>query len=110
MAVIDASDVMIAGLVYHNYTPEFKSIEMSAGCTNRKWMTHGVLKDILDMPFRALDCDTIVARHSEDKKHLRRMWTKVGAIEYLIPHVRGKDAPAEVVSVLTDEAWFGSKF
>lgn len=110
MAVLDDKGQLIAGLIYHNFTPEFRCIEMSAGSVSRRWMTRQVLRDIINMPFKSLECDTIIARHDETATHLRRMWTNIGAVEYVIPHVRGKGKPAEVVSVLTDEAWFGSKY
>lgn len=107
MAVTDRAEV-IAAIVYHNYEPDFGTVEMSAGASTRRWMSKAVLSDILDFPFDKLDCRCIVARHDEDATHLRRMWASVGAEEHIIPHVRA--GKGEAVSVLTHEAWLASKF
>src|SRR3546814_16434483 len=73
-------------------------------------MTKDILRQFLSMPFTLLGCQTIVARHAEDRRALRRMWCSVGAVEYLIPRLRGRYGPCEGVSVLTDDAWISSPF
>lgn len=101
---------IIAAIIYHNYDPDNGVVEMSAGSTSPRWMNRRVLAEILDFPFDKLACQCIVARHDETAAHLRRMWGEVGAVEHIIPRVRGRGKPAEVVSVLTQEAWLSSKF
>lgn len=109
MAVADAGQ-LIAGVVYHNYYPEQGTIEVSAAAATKRWLTREVLRRFISMPFDVLGCQALIARHAEDRTDLRRMWCRVGAVEYVIPRLRGKDQPAEVVSVLTDDAWAASPF
>ena len=110
MAVLDSKGELAAAYIFHNYDPDDAVCEISAAADGRNWMSREVLTAILDVPFRMLGCQCVVARHSEDKAHLRRMWTSLGALEYIIPRVRGRDAPAEVVTVLTDDAWYASRY
>lgn len=109
IGVADGSEI-IAALVYHNYDADNGVVEMSAGSTSKRWMNRKVLTAIIDFPFDVLECQCVVARHDETATHLRRMWASVGAVEYVIPRVRGRDKPAEAISVLTHEAWLASKF
>ena len=101
---------LVAGVIYHNYQPHEGTIEISCASIIRKWMTRDVIVTAIDMPFKELDCQAIVARHSKDAKHIRHIWNALGAKEYEIPRLRGKDDPPEIVSVLTDDAWAVSKF
>jgi hypothetical protein len=108
MGVFDGDNRLIAGVVYHNWQPDAAVIEISAGSDNRRWLTRPVLRAMFDMPFDLLRCQAVIARHSENRKHLRRMWTAVGGFEHVVPRLRGKYEPAEVLTVLTDDAWFAS--
>src|SRR3546814_3902630 len=108
MGIFDGS-LLVAGIIYHNYDKQHGVIEVSAGSSSKRWMTKDILRQFLSMPFTLLGCQTIVARHAEDRRALRRMWCSVGAVEYLIPRLRGRYGPCEVVSVLTDDAWMRSE-
>lgn len=101
---------LIAGVVYHNYDPRAGVVEMSAGALSRRWLSRPVLREMYAVAFDQLGCQSVFARHAEDRDDLRRMWKAVGAVEYVIPRLRGRDAPAEVVSVLTEEAWKSSPY
>src|SRR3546814_13585698 len=109
MGIFDGS-LLVAGIIYHNYDKQHGVIEVSAGSSSKRWMTKDILRQFLSMPFTLLGCQTIVARHAEDRRALRRMWCSVGAVEYLIPRLRGRYGPCEVVSVLTDDAWLSYPF
>lgn len=99
-----------AGIVYHNYQYRERTVEISCGAVSRKWMSRKIIKEALDWAFDRLQVQAIIARHSEEAKHIRHIWTKLGAEEYRIPRLRGKNEPAEIVSVLTDDAWTSSPF
>lgn len=109
MSVVDNGN-MVAGVVYHNYYPDQGTIEVSAAADTSRWLTRRMLNAFISMPFEKLGVQAIIARHSEAATHLRRMWGRVGAVEYVIPRLRGKDQPAECISVLTDDAWAASPF
>lgn len=109
MGVVDNGQ-LVAGVVYHNYYPKEGTIEVSAASDTRRWLTRDILRAFISMPFEKLGVQALIARHAETAQHLRRMWQKVGALEYTIPRLRGKDQPAECISVLTDDAWAASPF
>ncbi|WP_030538368.1 hypothetical protein [Sphingobium sp. DC-2] len=101
---------LIAGVVYHNYDPQAGVVEMSAGAVSKRWLARPVLREMYSIAFDQLGCQAVIARHAEDRCDLRRMWKAVGAVEYVIPRLRGRNAPAEVVSILTEEAWKASPY
>lgn len=105
-----AESGLIAAIVYHNYDPNAGVVEMSAGALSRRWLNRAVLREMYGIAFDSLGCQAVIARHAEDRADLRRMWKAVGAQEYVIPRLRGRDAPSEVVSVLTEEAWKASPY
>lgn len=107
MGIFDNNE-LVAAVIYHNYDPDNGVVEVSAGSVSKRWMNRSVLRQFLCFPFEKLACQAVVARHDETRADLRRMWVSVGAVEHIIPRVRGRNAPAEVVSVLTDDAWYAS--
>lgn len=100
---------LVAGVVYHNWSPETQVIELSAGSSQRKWLTRERLRQIFDYPFDQLKCRLIVARTSERNARVRRIYRQLGAQEHIIPLLRGPDE-AEVVITLTADAWRNSPF
>ena len=103
MGVIDG-DQLIAGMIFHNYSPENQTIELTGASTSRRWLTRSVFNAMFAYPFDQIGCQMLVARHSEHNTRLRRMWNAVGASEYLIPRLRGRNE-AEAIATYTAEAW-----
>ena len=108
IGVLDG-DRLVAGLVYHNWQPEYGIMEMSCAAITRRWLTRPILRAIYEYPFDQVGCQMVAARVSEDATHLRRMWKALGANEYIIPRLRGR-AASEAILTLTDDAWRASKF
>lgn len=100
---------LVAGVVYHNWSPETQVIELSFASSQRKWLTRERLRQILDYPFNQLGCRLIVARTSEHNARVRRICRQLGAQEHVIPLLRGPDE-AEVILTLTAEAWRDGPF
>lgn len=53
---------LIAGVVYHNYMPEYKNIELSIFSTTPRWATKDAIKIILRYPFFQLKCRRVTAQ------------------------------------------------
>src|SRR3546814_11280909 len=70
MGIFDGS-LLVAGIIYHNYDKQHGVIEVSAGSSSKRWMTKDILRQFLSMPFTLLGCQTIVARHAEDRRALQ---------------------------------------
>jgi RimJ/RimL family protein N-acetyltransferase len=47
---------MIAGVVFSDYQPENKNIQLSIASINKMWASKKVIKDFLAYPFYQLDC------------------------------------------------------
>ena len=95
---------LIAGILYHNYSPESGVIEISGAATDSRWLTRQTLRAMFSYPFDEVGCQMVVARHSEHNARLRRMWRAVGSSEFVIPRLKGRNE-AMVVTTLTDDAW-----
>lgn len=104
----DDGGELVAGIVYHNWSPESGVIEISAASSQRKWLTRDRLKTIFGYPFDQLQCRIVVARIGEHNKRARRIWRSLGSDEYVIPQLRSP-TEAEVIYTLTAETWRDSK-
>jgi RimJ/RimL family protein N-acetyltransferase len=95
---------LIAGVLYHNWSSESEAIEITAAASDPRWLTKKTLRAVFEYPFQQIGCQAVVARIAESNKRARRIWRAVGSEEYIIPRLRGRHE-AEVVMILTDEAW-----
>lgn len=103
-AAIGFGDPIVAGVVYHNWNPEAGTIELSAASSRRDWLNKRNLGVIFEYPFRQLGCQMCVARIAEGNSVARRIWRALGADEFVIPRLRGRDE-GEAIYTLTQEAW-----
>lgn len=103
-AAIGFGDPIVAGFIYHNWNPEAQTIEVSGASTRRNWATRDCVRLIFSYPFDQLGCQLVVARHSVNNTRVRRIWASLGATEYVIPRLRGRDED-EAIATLTEEAW-----
>ena len=92
---------LIAGVVFHDWNPEAEIIELSAAATDRRWMTRSNVTGILNYPFGF--CQMVVSRFAPDGPP-RRIFNALGADEFVIPRLRGRDADG-VLATLTREQW-----
>ena len=109
LAVFDSSNELAAGLIFNDWNPECGTICVSMAATSPKWATRRVMAAIAEYCYGQCGCQMVVARQSAENTRIRRLWRAVGAKEYIIPRLRGRNAD-EVISALTDDAWNKSKF
>lgn len=100
---------LVAGLVFHNWEPETQIIEVSGAATNSRWMTRRVMRAALNYVFRDAGCQMLVARQALTNRRARRAWLAIGASEYVIPRLRGRNEDGSIIT-LTDDQWRASKF
>lgn len=89
---------IVAGAVFHNWSPEWRAVEMSAAADDRRWMTRKVVSGLLGYGFEI--ARTIYAQHETDSP-ARSIWLRLGAVETIIPGLR--DGRDNVVATLTAE-------
>ncbi|WP_299830665.1 GNAT family N-acetyltransferase [uncultured Roseobacter sp.] len=109
MAVIDRDGRLAAGLIFNNWDEARGVIEISCAAVSPRWATRKVINTALSYCFDDARCQAVVARHDEENARARRLWAALGAEEYIIPRLRGREA-SEALAVLTDDAWAKSKF
>lgn len=109
LGVLNGRGDIVAGIVFHNWSPEAGVIEVSCGATDRRWATRHVLRTGFGYAFDLIGCQMVVGRTHEKSAAVRRLWAAFGADEYIIPRMRGR-AASEAVTCLTQEAWAASKF
>lgn len=108
LAVLDEG-VVIAGVLYHHFSPQDGVMEMSAGSLDKRWLTRRVLKAMFAVPFDLFGCQMAVLRVSEHNKPMLRIAKAYGFNEYIIPRLRGRDE-AEHLLTLTDDGWRSNRF
>lgn len=101
-------DGLCAVVVYHDWTPEHGTICMSAASLG-PWLDREVLYEMHAYPFHRAECQAVVLQVSEKNKRMLRIAKSFGYELTRVPRLRGPDE-AEVICVLTREAWEGNRF
>lgn len=109
IGVIDNDGLLVAGIVYHNWEPEAGIVEISVASITRRWLTRPVLRAMFSYPFDQIGCQMIVMRTDSEKPHIGRMMKAVGAREYIIERLGGRNSDVAILT-LTAEAWKASGF
>lgn len=100
---------VIAGVVFHNWNPEGRVMEMSAAAESPRWLTRPVLWAMHRYIFEDCDCQLAVMRVSEHNARMLRIAKAYGYEAHRIPRLRGRDE-AEIVLTLADDRWQESRF
>lgn len=103
LAVV-GDESLIAGVMFHNYSPENGVIELSAGALSPRWLTRPILKEMFSYPFDQLGVQAIIARVSSSDRRLGRILPAYGFETYIIPRLRGRDED-EAIYILYDNVW-----
>lgn len=105
---LDADGFIIGGVVFHNWSPEHGTIELSAAGSGG-WLTKRLINRAFEYVFEELDCQLAYTQQDESNGASRRVFLALGATETVIPRWRGRNTPG-VLSTLTDDAWKASRF
>lgn len=100
---------IVAGIVYHNWHPEYGCIEITAFADRRDWLNKDRLRAVFSYPFEQLKARVVVARISERNTRVLALAKRFGAELTPIPDLRA-DGEADVVAVLRRDTWLKSKF
>ena len=69
---------LIAGVVFHDWQPWFKSIQVSCAAESPKWARRGILAEILAYPYSQLGVKRIVSITAADDDRTRRFLEGIG--------------------------------
>lgn len=88
IGVADDAGVLVAGCVYHGYSPRFAGLEMSIASSTPRWAQRGVIRALLSYPFLQLGCRRVTAVCPSDnaraiKFNLGIGFTREGTVRHL---------------------------
>lgn len=109
LAIVRTDGELIAGMVFNNWNPDAGVIEVHAASVDGRWVSRSVMREAGKYIFDTCRCQVGVVRTTEDNKPVRRWMQALGADEYIIPRLRGRNEP-EVIYTLTEEAFRASRF
>jgi RimJ/RimL family protein N-acetyltransferase len=108
IGVANDNQELIAGVVYHNWSPEAGVIEMSCAASTARWLNKSVMQTIFAYPFEEIGCQMVVMRVSDRNERMKRIFRALDFEEYLIPRLRGREED-EIIFTLTQETWLSNQ-
>ncbi|CAB4139856.1 hypothetical protein UFOVP353_59 [uncultured Caudovirales phage] len=54
-----SGDKVLAGVVFHDYQPDFKTIQLSMAADSPRWATRNIIKELLSYPFFQLGVEKV---------------------------------------------------
>jgi RimJ/RimL family protein N-acetyltransferase len=109
IGVVNDAGELVGGVVYNGYDKGAGLIEMSAGATDKRWLTGPVLHTIFSYPFDGLKCQMVVLRIDPRNKVLVRILERYGFSMVTISRLLGREN-AGILATLTEEAWRANGF
>lgn len=61
MGVVSEGGEILGAVAFHNYQPEYLSIEVSTAADTRRWLTKHIIQQIFGYPFVQLGCERVFA-------------------------------------------------
>ena len=75
---VTSGDRLVAGVVYHGWSPANRNIMASIAAESPRWATRGNIETLLRIPFEAFDCRRITAAIREDNQRSRKLVEGIG--------------------------------
>ena len=109
IGVVDSMGVPVAGVVFHDYQPYYKTIQVSFAAERSNWLTSRLATDILSYPFGQLGLRRITSLTPRKLRPARTFLEKFGfKREAVLKYGFGDDDT--VVSRLLAEEWATNRF
>jgi hypothetical protein len=99
---------VVAGVVFHNWYPQYGTVEISAASTDKRWLNRTTIKVILSEAFHVKQCQTVFARMEPDVPHAR-IFEAIGFVRTILPQMRGKGKD-ELLFTLTEADWLSGRW
>lgn len=72
------NDRLIAGCVYHNYTPQYRSVDISFAADSPKWMTRSIVHSLFAGAFYGMDANRVSMITPSDAARTRKTLEGLG--------------------------------
>lgn len=109
IGVLDESGNLIGGVVFGNFDPVAKTIEMAGAAITPRWLTRQTIEVIYDYPFLRCGCQMVYQRTLADNERLLRQLAAGGYSFIKVPRMFGRDMDG-ILCLLTYEDWASSRF
>lgn len=100
---------LVAVMVFHNFMPQWGTIEITGAATSPLWARRAVFRFIAEYCFDINKCQAIVLNMADNNVRVQKLAKSLGFELTRVPRLRGQDAAA-VIGVLTKEAWSETKY
>jgi RimJ/RimL family protein N-acetyltransferase len=78
IGVVDKDDNLIGGVVFNQYQPQYRNIEVSFAAIRPNWLTPSLVTGILSYAFDQLDCNRITSLTPKKLRRARQFLQKFG--------------------------------
>jgi RimJ/RimL family protein N-acetyltransferase len=78
IGVLDNQNQLVAGVVFHNWNPDFQTVELSFAADTAKWLNRTVIQAMMTYAFDTLGCCRINATTPKTARDARRFIQKFG--------------------------------
>lgn len=96
-----ATDHLVAGMVYHDYQPDFGTVQLSMAATSPVWARRENIVALLDYPFNQLDCFKVWTLTPIDNERALKVNRHVGFTqEAVLAHQFGRKRHGIVMRML----------
>ena len=102
--VMDEGGEHVGGIVFHNYHPRYRSVEISLAMRSPHWATREIIRRTLGFAFEHLACGRITLSTPQSAASARRLLTKLGFKQEGLVR-RGFGTDDAVISGLLEEEW-----
>jgi len=103
IGVIDDDGTLVAGVVFHDYQPAFKTIQVSVAASTPRWFNRRILKEILAYPFERLRVNLIWSSIVHDNARAIRFNKGIGFVQEGVARYRFGSKHAYVSSMTFKE-------
>jgi RimJ/RimL family protein N-acetyltransferase len=69
---------LIAGVVFHNWQPGFRTIEISCAAESPRWAVRGIMSELLSYPFGQIGVNRVTCVTAHDNARTRRFLEGLG--------------------------------
>lgn len=83
-------DRLIAGVIYHDYKPKPKTVEISCAAIDPTWLRGPTLYLMYSYPFEQMGCRVIGTGNAESNKRLHRQLERLDHRKYVIDDYWGE--------------------
>lgn len=109
IGVVDENGTPVGGVVYHQWQPIFRTIDLSFAADTPRWLTPALVRALLSYPFDDLGCQRVTALTPKRNRRARRFLEKFGfKREGCV--ARGFDSDDAIISGLLVEDWRAHRF